>query len=525
MDVKQMRKVGRALPGFLDEFSDCFGRCDTRAYLKVYVKGQLSDLQRKSAEPMALRAGIPPRSLQAFLGLLTWDEDRLVDRLQWIVARDHAHPWAIGLVDETSCRKDGRHTACTQRQWCGSLGKVENCVVSVHAGYCVGDFHCVLDSDLFVPASWANDAERRREVHVPEAVGHRSKAEIALAQIERALANGIRVAAWTFDEHYGMSYRFLDALDRLGQTYVAEVPCTFRGWTKEPAVLHRPTPQETRRKGPKRKFPRLAKTAAPVSEVRNLLTHSPAFTGQPWTPIHIKDGEKGPIVREVKAVRFFMRREGLPTRAHWLIVARDPQRPDEVKFFVSNASPGSPLEWLLHVAYSRWPIEQCFREEKDELGFDHFEVRGWSSIHRHLVLSQVSHLFVNKMRATLVAEASTPPTNTDAGQTEPAGLAAQELTVDHATATEIPARSFSPDGRALPAAESDRGTDSLRVFTMDSGAAPGSLRGPHPPARRRRRDRVSPSTQHRRPGESHENETQGAVRSGHRHRPNPVLPA
>lgn len=92
MDVEQIRKVGRALPRFLDEFSDCFGRCDTRAYLKVYVKGQLSDLQRKSAEPMALRAGIPPRSLQAFLGLLEWNEDRRVDRLQWIVARDQAHP-------------------------------------------------------------------------------------------------------------------------------------------------------------------------------------------------------------------------------------------------------------------------------------------------------------------------------------------------------------------------------------------------------------------------------------------------
>ena len=126
MDVKQIRRIGRSLPRFLDEFADCYGRCDTRGYLKIYVSGQMSDLERKSVEPMALRAGVPPRSLQAFLGLLTWDEDRLVDRLQWIVARDHAHPWAIGILDETSSGKDGRHTACTQRQWCGSLGKIEN---------------------------------------------------------------------------------------------------------------------------------------------------------------------------------------------------------------------------------------------------------------------------------------------------------------------------------------------------------------------------------------------------------------
>ena len=403
MDVRQIRKVGRALPRFLDEFGDCFGRCDTRRYLRVYVDGQMSELHRKSVEPMALRAGVPPRSLQAFLGLLEWDEDRLVDRLQQHVARDHAHPWAIGVVDETGCGKDGRHTACVQRQWCGSLGKVENCVVSVHTGYAVGGFHCVLDSDLFVSEDWADDPVRRKEVGMPGEVVHRSKPEIALAQINRSLGNGIRVAAWTFDELYGASYGFLDGLDRLGQTYVAEVPCTFSGWVKAPAVRVRLTPREMRRKGKNRRLPRLSATAASVSEVRNLLVHSPAFQGQAWTPIHIKNGEKGANVREVKAVRFFMRRDGLPTRAHWLIVTRDVHR-GELKFFVSNASAGVPLEWLLYVAYSRWPIEQCFREEKDELGFDHFEVRSWRSIHRHLYLSQVSHLFMNKMRQQLAAE-------------------------------------------------------------------------------------------------------------------------
>ena len=115
MEVKQIRRVGRALPRFLSEFADCFGRSDTRAHLKVYVKGQMSDLQRRSVEPMALRAGAHPRSLQAFLGLASWDEDRLVDRLQRIVARDHTHPWAMGIVDETGMRKDGRHTGSVQR--------------------------------------------------------------------------------------------------------------------------------------------------------------------------------------------------------------------------------------------------------------------------------------------------------------------------------------------------------------------------------------------------------------------------
>jgi SRSO17 transposase len=502
MDVNQIREVGRALPRFLDEFGGCFGRCDTRRYLRVYVDGQMSELHRKSVEPMALRAGVPPRSLQAFLGLLEWDEDRLVDRLQQHVARDHAHPWAIGVVDETGCGKDGRHTACVQRQWCGSLGKVENCVVSVHTGYAVGKFHCVLDSDLFVPQGWADDPARRKEVGMPDDVTHRSKPEIALQQIKRALGNGIRVAAWTFDELYGGSYGFLDGLDRLGQTYVAEVPCTFCGWAKEPAVLVRPTPQEMRRKGRKRRFPRLSATAAPVSEVRDLLNHSPAFQGQAWTPIHIKNGEKGAIVREVKAVRFFMRRDGLPTRAHWLIVTRDSQS-GELKFFVSNASPGVPLEWLLYVAYSRWPIEQCFREEKDELGFDHFEVRGWQSIHRHMYLSQVSHLFVNKMRRQLVAEESAAN-----------------------SAALVGADDFSPRHRgtaALSARESDRRSGPLRAVAVVPGPPLWPTRSSHATGRRRRVDRLSPPPQQRSQTQPHTNDAKNSVAIRNRRRPNQVV--
>ena len=404
MDVAEIQRVGRGLEGYLAEFSDCFGRCDTASYLEVYVEGQNSDLQRKSAEPIALRAGIVPRSLQVFLGSASWDEERMIDRVQEIVARDHSHPYAIGLIDETGSAKKGVHTACVQRQWNGNRGKVDNCVVSVHLGYTAGRFHSLLDGDLFLPKSWANDWTRRERAGIPDDVTHRSKPQIALAQIQRALRNGIRVAAWTFDEHYGQSYDFLDGLDGLGQTYVAEVPCDFHGWAVAPRILYRATPQEMRKQGRKRRYPRLAKTAAQASEVRNLLNHSPSFTSQSWTPIHIKDGEKGPMVREVKVIEFRMQRDGLPTRPHWLIAARNPVEPDDVKFFVSNAPGGTPLEWLVYVAYSRWPIEQCFKEEKDELGFDHFEVRGWRSIHRHMALTQVSHLYLNKMREQLIAE-------------------------------------------------------------------------------------------------------------------------
>ena len=404
MNVKEIRRVGRGLGAFPGEFSDCFGRCDTESYLAVYVRGQNSGLQRKSVEPMALREGVPPRSLQAFLGFLSWDEERIVDRVQQIVMRDYAHPWSIGLVDETPSPKKGKHTAGVQPQWCGLTGKVDNCVVSVHTGYTAGAFHCLLDSDLFLPESWANDPVRRRSADIPDEVTYRTKPQIALDQIRRALANGVRVAAWTFDEHYGQSYDFLDGLEALGQTYVAEVPAKFCGWAVYPQLRYRATPQEMRVRGKKRRFPRLAGNAAPLSEVCDLLRYSPALRDQAWTPVHIKEGEKGPLVREVKVARFWMKRNGLPTREHWLIAGRNPEEPEVIKYFVSNAPAGIPLEWLVYVGYSRWSIERCFQEDKDELGFDHFEVRGWRSIHRHMSLTQVSHLYLNRARQRLLAD-------------------------------------------------------------------------------------------------------------------------
>jgi len=375
-------------------------------------------------------------------------------------------------------------------------------VVSVHTGYAVGNFHCVLDSDLFVSRKWAADETRRKEVGMPNEVTHRSKPQIALEQVRRALGNGIRVAAWTFDELYGSSYDFLDGLDRLGQTYVAEVPCTFCGWVKAPAVLVRPTPHEMRKKGGKRRFPGLSATAAPVSQVRNLLKHSPAFQGQPWTPIHIKNGEKGAIVREVKVVRFFMRRDGLPTRAHWLMVTRDPQS-GELKFFVSNASPGVPLEWLLYVAYSRWPIEQCFREEKDELGFDHFEVRGWQSIHRHLYLSQVSHLFVNKMRQQLAAEES--------AANRPAPLGADDFFPWNQGTTVVSTRKL------------DRRSGPLRAVAVVPGPTIRPRRSSYSSEKRCRAGRLSPPSQHRSQTQPHTNDANHPVEIRNRCQPNQVM--
>lgn len=426
MDAKVINATGRKLKKFLRLFDDCFSRSEPRENLHRYVQGQLSDLERKSIEPIALAAGVPPRTLQYFLSSVHWDHDRLRDRLQWIVANEHAHPKAIGVIDETGNPKKGRHTCGVQRQWCGNTGKVDNCVVAVHLGYVLGDFQCLLDSELFLPKQWAHDPDLRQETDVPEAIHFRTKPEMALEQVSRALRNGIRFSAFTFDALYGRCGPFLDGLDGLGQNYVGEIPSDFTGWLREPHILHRPTPAQRRKKGRKRHYPRLSRKALPASELRKLAVYSPIFCKQKWRRFRIKEGEKGPVVWEVKVSRFYRKQgdNGLPSQAHTLIVARNVLDVNEVKYFLANVSldsPGVRLEWLLWVAFSRWPIERCFEIGKRELGMDHFEVRSWQGIHRHLYISQLSQLFCARIHREL-REKNTEPFIPDRGTSSPGRL-------------------------------------------------------------------------------------------------------
>lgn len=406
MDIKQIKNMGRELNKFLAKFDDCFSRSESRQNLRTYIKGQLSDLPRKSVEPIALAAKLAPRTLQFFLSSIPWDQNRMVDKLQWTVAAEHAHPEAIGIVDESGNPKKGSHTACVQRQWCGNTGKIDNCVVGVHTAYVADDFQCILDSDLYLPEDWADDPARRKKAGIPETVVYRKKTQIALDQIFRSSGNGIRVLAWTFDEFYGRDREFLDGLDALGQNYVGQVPSDFTGWLHEPQILLRPTPQERRKRGRKRHFPRLSRKALPACEVRNLLVYSRVFQRQKWKKFHIKDGEKGPMVWEVKCAKFYRQHgdSGLPGLTHYLIVARNVLNPKEIKYFVSNMIPtanGLTLEKLLWIAFSRAPIERCFEVGKRELGMDHFEVRGWLGIHRHFYITQLSFLFCSRVRQKL----------------------------------------------------------------------------------------------------------------------------
>ncbi len=216
--------------------------------------------------------------------------------------------------------------------------------------------------------------------------------------IDRTLENGVQVAAWTFDELYGRDSKFLDGLVNREQAYVAEIPSDTRLWTIKPNVIRKAS-TKTRSK----KTPRVARQR-PACEVRNLVKYSSKFQEQSWQRYRIKDTEHGPEVWEIKWLRVWRKTEDkLPSKQQTLIVARN-VRTGEMKFFLSNqvvGRDGVTLRWLLRVAFSRWTIEACFRVAKEELGMDHFEVRGWRCIHRHYYVTALSYLLCSRIRQSL----------------------------------------------------------------------------------------------------------------------------
>ena len=427
MDAQQIRKLRPMLSTYLDEFDDCFGRSEPAANLRVYVNGQLSDLPRKSIEPIADHAGVPPRTLQQFLSLAAWDDRLMADRLAQIVARDHGHPGSIGIIDETSDPKKGNKTPGVKRQWCGATGKVDNCVVTVHLSYAAGDFHTLLSGELFLPQEWSQDRERCRAAGIPDEMVHRPKWQISLELWDRVVANGVRMEWVTADEGYGKVPAFHFALDDRGQRYVVEVPCSFHGWLRRPQVLHKSAAADhsPHKRGPKPRIGRLKVKNLPTIEVRNMVKYCDAFRKQPWEKFYVKDSTLGPVVWEAKAAPIYLKRDGLPTWPHWLIVARNMLDPNEVKYFVSNAPAGTPLEAMLAVGFQRYHVENCFAEEKGELGMDHFEVRNYTSLKRHLLLTAVSHLFLSKVRQKWRGEKSAP----DGLPTPPGGRVAGAVAV------------------------------------------------------------------------------------------------
>jgi SRSO17 transposase len=409
MTEDQIAGLRPALSDYLGDFRKFFPRLPTFGHLGVYCRGLLSDLARKSVEPIALAAGAAVRTLQEFLTDHAWDHGAMRDAIQRRIVREHlpapgAKPingvGTVGWIDETGVAKKGDKSPGVQRQWCGSRGKVDNCIVSVHLAVQHGEFMAMLDSELFLPdSSWDKDRDRCKEAHVPDSVVYRPKSEIALEQIKRAVANGIRFDWLTFDEWYGSKPAFLAELDQMGQLYVCEVPKNFLCFPSLPKYR-----SQQRAFAPKR--------------VDNAVIWGKPFRGKKWWTIKLARKTLPPQTGQIKAAQVYLARDGSPTdRTYWLIVARN-EKTKEIKYFVSNAPPKTAVTTLMKVAFTRAGVEHCFRIVKSEIGFSHFEGRSYKGLSRHMTLCQLVMLFIAEQTTRLRGEKSRADDGTNRAGTE-----------------------------------------------------------------------------------------------------------
>ena len=291
MTADQIRSLQPALAALLLGFRGCFKTEKTFGHWQKYLLGLLADLKRKSIEPIALAAGVAVRTLQEFLAFFAWDHERVNQQLQQLVMDEHSCESAIGVIDASAHVKQGDQTPGVQRQWCGEMGKKENCVVGQHLLYTNNDpknpFTCVLASDLYLPESWANDRQRCREAGIPEEVVYRPKWRIGIDQVESAIGNGVRLSWLTFDEDYGKVPAFWLELDRLGQRAIGEVPVNFYCWPSCPQYHSLQAAHASKR-------------------VDNVCRYSPVFRDQEWKRVHIKDTTRGAMIWEVKAARIHL---------------------------------------------------------------------------------------------------------------------------------------------------------------------------------------------------------------------------
>jgi len=377
------------LAEFHRRFAPLFGRPEARRRGEQYLRGLVvQQTDRRNAENLAEAIpGATPRALQRFLTEAPWDGEAVVAELQAYVADRLTAPDAVFVLDETGFPKQGTKSVGGARQYCGALGKIANCQVGVFVAYTSLLGTALVDHRLYLPERWTSDRDRRAAAGVPADVGFQTKAELGLAMLRQARAHGHLAGRWvTADEAYGQVPSFRDALDAEGWRYVLEVPVSTPVFTAATAAAV-PAWAGTGRKPTKARLAAGAPAARPVAAVLA------AVGAADWRPLTVAEGAQGPRTYHFVARRVWAGRAGLPGRACWLVLRRNPDS-SEPQAYLSNAPVETPVLQLATVGARRWAIETAFQQAKGEAGLDEYEVRGWVGWHHHVTLVLLATVFL-----------------------------------------------------------------------------------------------------------------------------------
>lgn len=392
--AEEVMQIGEMLKGYLSGYGDCYTHIGQRRNCEGFIKGVLSNVERKSIEPIALEyfgeKGVRP--MQIFFKDSQMDDEKMLEIYQTRLSSDIADPNGMINTDGSDFSKKGKNSIGVKRQYCGSLGKTENCQAGVFVGYSSTRGYGLVDRRLFLPEEWCSDEfkDLRKECKAPEDIEFKTKIGIALELINDAINSGKFPAKWIgCDSFFGRSKEFLASLPE-DTYYFADIPENLLVFTEMPVVG---LPQS---KGRGKKFSKERALTDPI-KVSGIATD----TSISWQRVNLGEGSKGPIVADVKVLRVIGAEDiggktYLPGKEQWLYIRR--YEDGKTKYSLSNAPEDIPLEELHKAATMRWPIEQCFKECKSHLGMGDYEARSWPAWHKHMLLIMVAHLFILELR-------------------------------------------------------------------------------------------------------------------------------
>jgi SRSO17 transposase len=377
-------------------FRDDFNRPRQAAWCGVYLRGLITDGDRKSAEPMAARVPRPPglevsdpdQALQQFLGQSTWDERAVLARYRATMAAHFADPAGIFVIDDTTFPKQGNHSVGVQRQYCGALGKRANCQCAVSVHYVAPKGHYPLDMRLYLPDSWLEDPARLDKARVPEDQRRsQTKGQIALELLDRVRAEGLPGGLVVADSGYGVSGPFRDGLAGRGLHYIVGVTDEMLVFTEEPRWVA----PAAATGGRPRKRHRLAEGSPRPVSLQDLAARTPR------RKVTWREGTKGPMAGRFAWLRVWPG-QGWTTgqcalaEPIWLLI--EEQADGKLKYAFSNLPATTSRLRAVRLWRSRWPVEQGYQQMKEELGLDHHEGRSWRGFHHHACLVMLAYGFL-----------------------------------------------------------------------------------------------------------------------------------
>lgn len=375
-------RVQPRLEKFMEPFVAGLCRAEQREHARTFVQGLLSDLERKNVESIAYRFGQERLPLQWFIGFSQWDDRPLRQELARQVGAELGDPDGVLVLDPSAFPKSGKESVGVARQWCGRLGKVENCQVGVYLGYVSRHEHALVDMRLYLPKEWTQDKARCRKAGIPkDRWKHRTRHQLCLEML--AEHGSVLPHAWiTGDDELGRPYDFRRKLHDLGERYLLAVPSnTLIRDVEAP----RP-PYSGKGQPPQRPWQRVDQWVA-------------ALPASAWTEIDVRDGEKGPLVVEIVKCSVAAR-DSKRQAEHSEVLAviryhdRDHARVIKTDYYLSNAPVETPLAEFARVAKAEHRIEECIQRSKSEAGLADYEVRNWNGWHHHQTLSLIATWFL-----------------------------------------------------------------------------------------------------------------------------------